>query len=144
MRLFVSFSLILLLASCSVQKHVKRSTTTTETTTERSIDTTVIVSPHTITVSTPKDRLIRAIMSDSTYLIPDNGNVIEIATKNGVTKITVKPKPIAVKVKMHEKIASKQEVKTKIKDIERTVGYKWYVFIGILLLGIVIWRKFVR
>lgn len=144
MRQLISFSLILLLASCSVQKRVVSKTERTETTTERSIDTTVIVSPHTITVLTPNDRLIRAIMSDSTYLIPDGGNVIEIATKNGITKITVKPKPIEVKVKMHEKIASKQEVNTKTKDVERTTGYKWYIFIGILLLGIVIWRKFVR
>lgn len=81
-------------------------------------------------------------MRDSTYLIPDGGNMIEIATKHGITKITIKPKPIAVKVKMHEKIASKQEIKAKTRDVERTVGYKWYIFIGILLLGIVIWRKF--
>ena len=82
-------------------------------------------------------------MRDSTYQFTQAGNMVEIDTKHGITKITVKPKPIAVKVKMHEKIASKQEIKSKTKDVERTTGYKWYIFIGILLLGIVIWRKFV-
>lgn len=83
-------------------------------------------------------------MSDSVYQFTQAGNMVEIDTKHGITKITVKPKPIAVKVKMHEKIASKHEIKTKTKNVERTSGYKWYIFIGILLLGIVIWRKFVR
>ena len=139
----IAWIVIILLASCSVQKHVERSTTTTETTTERSIDTTVIVSPPIITVFTPKDSLIRAIMRDSVYQFTQAGNMVEIDTKHGITKITVKPKPIAVKVKMHEKIASKQEVKTKTKDVERTSGYKWYIFIGILLLSIIFYRMFV-
>lgn len=144
MRLFISLSLVLLLSSCSVQKHVKRSTTTTETTTERVIDTVITVTPPVIVATTAKDSLIRAIMRDSVYLIPDGRNMIEIATKNGKVKITVKAAPVNVKVQMHETTHKKEVVKTKTKDVKRVNYWIWYLLGSALLVGIVFYRRFVR